>query len=312
MSEIKEQTKFNSLIQLSNYLSDEDKCLQYIEEWRWKGTIHCPHCGMDKIYRFRTRKIFKCKSCNNQFSVKVGTIFEKSKVELKKWILAIYLNGANKKGISSHQLAREIEVTQKTAWFMLHRIRKALVPDTSEQLEGVVMSDETFVGGKNKNRHADKKFKNAQGRSFKDKTPVLGLMQTDGDVRCFVIGETSKEDMHPLIRQHVKVGSVFVSDEWRAYIGIEDAFQHEVVRHNKKQYLSDAGFTTNALEGFWSHLKRTIFGIYHNVTRKHLQRYVDEISFRYNTRLLKQGERFELTMSRINTRLTYKQLVYGS
>lgn len=195
---------FNSLLQLSSHLSDEKRCLEYLERWRWADGIRCPHCGMDKIYRYKTRAIFKCTSCNNQFSAKVGTIFEKSKIPLKKWVLAMYLNGANKKGISSLQLSKEIEVSQKTAWFMLHRIRKALEPIHTEQLEGLVMSDETFVGGKNKNRHKHKKAVNLEGRNFRDKTPVLGLLQANGDVRCFVIPDTTNESILPLVWQQIK------------------------------------------------------------------------------------------------------------
>lgn len=305
-------SKFNSLLQLSQHLSNEKKCLKFIEQWRWNGEIHCPHCGMDKIYKYESREIFKCASCQLQFSAKVKTIFEKSKVPLKKWILAIYLNGANKKGISSHQLAKEIEVSQKTAWFMLHRIRKALQPEYKEKLEGVIMTDETFVGGKNKNRHIDKKFVKAQGRSFKDKVPVMGIMQKGGEIRCMVIPDTTNNSLFTSLKDHVKDQSIVVTDEYRNYKGIRKWYNHQVVQHRFKRYKNDEGYSTNAVEGFWGHFKRTIIGIYHNISKKHLQRYVDEITFRYNTRNMKSGERFALTMAKINTRLTYKQLVYGT
>jgi transposase-like protein len=267
---------------------------------------------MDKIYRFRTREIFKCASCNEQFSAKVGTIFEKSKIELNKWMLTIYLNSANKKGISSHQLAKEISVSQKTAWFMLHRIRKVVQPTHNDKLDGVVMSDETFVGGRNKNRHKDKKVKNSQGRSFIDKTPVIGLKQQNGEIRCFVIADTTKENIHPVINEHVKEGSVFVSDEWKGYYGLSEKYNHQVVEHRFGLYKSKDGYSTNSVEGFWGLFKRIIIGIYHYVSPKHMQRYVDEIAFKYNTRSLNSGERFLFIMSKIKTRLTYKQLVYGT
>lgn len=312
MSKDKSPSSFNSLLQLSEYLNNEKKCLKFIEHWRWGGEIHCPHCGMDKVYRFKSREIFKCASCQLQFSAKVKTIFEKSKISLKKWILAIYLNGANKKGISSHHLAKEINVSQKTAWFMLHRIRKAIQPDNKEKLQGVIMTDETFVGGKNKNRHTDKKFVKAQGRSFKDKTVVMGMLQQDGDVRCVVIPDVTNASLHSTLLTHVKEKSIVVTDEYKNYKGIKKWFNHQTVQHRFRRYKNEEGYSTNAVEGFWSHLKRTIFGIYHNVSRKHMQAYVDEIAFKYNTRKMDQGERFGLMMSRINTRLTYKQLVYGS
>lgn len=214
MCNVQTSVKFNSLIELSAYLSDEQKCLEYTEYLRWGDQIHCPHCGMDKIYRFKSRAIFKCRSCNLQFSATVGTIFEKSRLPMRKWILAIYLNGANKKGVSSYQLAKEIQVSQKSAWFMLHRIRKALQPDNKEKLDGVIMSDETFVGGKNRNRHIHKKTKNIKERNYPDKTPVLGLLQKDGLVRCIVIPQTTNEHLHPAVIENVKEGSILVTDEW--------------------------------------------------------------------------------------------------
>lgn len=163
---------FDNLIDMVAYFNDDNNCRRYLIDWRWKGNISCPHCGNTKIYEFSDGRRFKCAGCRQQFTGKVGTIFEDSKVPMKKWFVAIYLITAHKKGISSYQLARDLKVTQKTAWFMLHRIRFGLGLNTEpeEQLEGIIELDETFVGGKNKNRHKDKKVEQSQGRSFKDKT----------------------------------------------------------------------------------------------------------------------------------------------
>ena len=312
MSCTKSIDSFNSLIQLSNYLSSEEKCMQFIEDWRWKGDIHCPHCGMDKVYRFKTRRIFKCSSCKHQFSAKSGTIFEKSLVPTKKWILAIYLVGANKRGITGLQLAKEIEVSNKTGWLLLHKIRKMMQPEYKEKLSGVIMSDETFVGGKNKNRHLGKKIKNNKGRSFVDKTPVMGLMQVSGEVRCIVVPDTSNSSIHPVLKEHIEEKSILVTDEWMGYKGLRTKFNHQVVQHRLMQYKSKDGYTTNGVEGFWGSLKRTIIGGYNWISRKHMQKYADEIAFRFNTRTLDQSERFALMMGNLNRKLTYKQLVYGN
>lgn len=169
---------FNSLLEVYDYFSDEQKCLDYLATQRWDGEIICPHCNHNKIYAFQDKKRFKCAKCRQQFTAKVGTIFEDSKVAMRKWFIAIYLVTSHKNGISSHQLAKDIKVTQKTAWFMLQRIRFGLGANVdTDELEGTIELDETFVGGKNKNRHADKKVENSQGRSFKDKTPVMGMLQ---------------------------------------------------------------------------------------------------------------------------------------
>jgi transposase-like protein len=311
---IKPIETFDSLLELSEFLNNEDACYEYIEKTMWGDEVHCPYCGMDKIYRFKSRRIFKCASCELQFSIKTGTILEHTKVPLKKWVLAMYLNGANKKGISSHQLAKEIKVTQTTAWFMLHRIRKMLEQDFSEQMEGVIMIDETYVGGKNKNRHLNKKanYGNGQGRFFPDKTPVVGLIDGSGKVRAGVVQRTDQSTLCSVVIGNVKKNSTIVTDEHTAYFQLKNFYDHQVVNHGKLQYKSNQGYSTNRIEGFWASVKRTILGVYHNVSPKHLHRYIDEIVFRHNTKDMRQGERFNKMLSQIKTRLTYNQLVYGT
>lgn len=306
---IKSPTEFDSLLEMVLYFKTEKKCLQYLEQCKWGGKIRCRQCGCDKVYRLRDKGLFKCGNCNDLFSAKVDTIFEDSKLPMIKWFMAMYLISNHKKGISSYQLARDIKVTQKTAWFMSHRIRKMFEETHTDKMEGIILTDETFVGGKNKNRHKDKKVQNAQGRSFKDKVPVFGLLEKDGKIRCFVMRDTSKESIQPLVRKNVKENSVVVSDEWWGYTGLKRDYDHQIVEHRYKQYKNAEGFSTNAVEGFWSHFKRAIYGIYHKVSPKHLQKYVDEISFRWNTKGIGEGSRLRLVMEKVNCTLKYKQLI---
>lgn len=316
---------FNSLIQLMEYFSDEKDCIRYLQHRRWNGKPVCPHCGHEEAYSFSDGIRFKCKDCKRQFTVKVGTFFENSKLPLRKWFIAAYLLTSHKKGISSYQLAKDIDIGQRSAWFLLQRLRHALgiENDSEEQLEGVVESDETFVGGKNKNRHKDKKIPKSQGRSFKDKTPILGLMQrgegvkksngkTKWDkiskVKAIVIPDTSGDTIKPVIDKVVKKGSVLMTDEWTAYNGMNKDYDHRIVNHGARQYVSGDTYT-NTVEGFWTGVKRSYVGIYHVLSRKHLQRYADEFAFRYNTRDMSEGARFDFAMSLKAGPLKYKELI---
>lgn len=253
------------------------------------------------------------------FNVKTNTIFHKSSVPLIKWMMAIWLILTHKKGISSIQLSRDIGVTQKTAWFMSHRIRKALgiendVGDENEggggKLNGTVEIDETFIGGKNKNRHADKKVKNSQGRSFKDKVPVFGLMQQGGRVIAIVVSNTQVESLSPLILQYVEEGSNLYTDEWNYGKKADTLYNHKNVNHQAGFY-GKGEFTTNHIEGFWALIKRGIMGIYYHWSKKHMQRYIDEYVYRFNTRKISDRERFDLLLQNLEYRLTYKELIYG-
>jgi transposase-like protein len=300
-------SSFKTLVEVAEYFRDEKTCIEHLKKWRWNGNPTCPHCKHEKVYEFSDGKRYKCAGCRKQFTATVGTIFHSKKISLFKWYLAIFLNSAHKKGISSLQLATHIGVTPCNAWYMLTKLRGTYKQST-DKIRGVVMCDESFIGGKNKNRHLDKKVKNSQGRSFKDKTPVLGLMHPDGYVRTIVMRDTSKKSVQTQIYKHVEEGTVVVSDEWKAYKGLSTDYVHEVVDHNRRQYVNDSGFTTNPMEGFWASLKRTYIGTYHNMSRKHLQKYVDEVTFRYNTRDLNSGERMEMIMQSINFKVTQKQI----
>lgn len=291
--------------------SSEEKCRTYLEQIRWNGTPICPHCGSQnkKHYELKTKGFFnglrKCKDCKKRFTVTVGTMFEGSNVPLKKWFIAMYIFVSHKKGISSHQLARDLGITQKSAWFMLGRIRNCFGVNHNVKFSGAIQVDETFIGGKNKNRHANKKVKESQGRSVKDKTPVFGLLNECG-VRTVVVPNTKSTTLKPIIEKMVQQGAIIVSDEWNAYNGLKKNFQHEVVKHNEGQYVKD-GFHTNSLEGFWSLLKRGIFGIYHQVSPEHLNEYCDEFAFRYNTREYPDAERFNLSLQIAREKISYKE-----
>jgi transposase-like protein len=300
-------TSFSSLIDLVLYFKDDKKCLELVERVYWKDGIRCPYCGCDKIYRFSDNRRLRCSSCREYFSLRTGTIFENSRIPLVKWFMAMYLISANKRGISSVQLAKDIQVTQSTAWFVLHRIREAMTNDNKEQMEGIIECDESFVGGKNKNRHKDKKAKYDLTREYKDKTPVLGILNRSGDVRCFVVPNTQHRTTIPLIKQNVKEGSTLMTDEW--YSNFKGNYEHYAVNHTLGQYGYEGGVHINTMEGFWTGLKKTVGGTYYSVSRKHLQRYCDEVSFRYNTRNLTNAERFEVAISKIGKKLSYSRLV---
>ncbi len=203
----------------------------------------------------------------------------------------------------------KLGITQKTAWFVLHRIREMLKDTDSNKLKNVVQVDETFVGGKNKNRHADKKVPNSQGRSFKDKTPVFGAYQVGGKVKIEVVPNTQAETLKPLIQKFVKEGSVMVSDEWDSYNSIRDKFPHVVINHKDGEYVRGA-FHTNNIENFWSIFKRGYVGIYHFMSKQHLHRYLNEFGYRYNSRKLTSIERFENALKNLSTaRITYSELI---
>lgn len=301
-----------SIIKLVDKFPSEESCREKLAQLRWNGEPFCPHCGQKNPYRFIDGKSYKCsnKECHKKFNVKTKTIFENSKLPLRTWFLAMYLFSAHKKGISSVQLSKYLEVTQKTAWFMMHRIRLIMNNmNPSFFTAGTIEIDETFVGGKNKNRHWDKKVKNSQGRSFKDKTPVIGLLHRETkQVMAFKIKDTSAKQIQPIIHKYIGEGCCVMTDEWHAYRGIELKYNHHYIDHGKGEY-AKGNVTTNSIEGFWSHFKRGIIGVYHWISKKHLQRYCTEYSFRYNTKLMSEYDRMIELLSVCTDRLKYNSLI---
>ena len=296
---------FHSLLHMIDTLHTEEGCREYLEDMRWHGEPVCPHCGSISKHHYKLKQngefkgLYKCKDCRKRFTVTQGTMFEGSHVPLKKWFYAIYLFLAHKKGISSVQLAKDIDVTQKTAWFMLSRIRVNLKDDDAN-FDDFTQVDETYVGGKGK--------KGQQGRSLKKKTPVMGLLSA-GLVHARVIPNTTKKVLQAIIDELVSPGSVIISDEWGGYNDVEKRYIHEVVKHKIYEYVNKKGFHTNGIEGFWSQLKRGIIGIYHLVSRKHLPKYCKEFVYRYNTRKITDAERFNEFLQQPTERLYYGELL---
>ncbi len=303
---------FNSLIEVIEYFSDEKKCLNYLLAQRFDGSIYCPHCGNEKVYSFSDGIRFKCGACRQQFTAKVGTIFEGSKIPMKKWFTAIYLVTSHKKGISSHQLAKDIKVTQKSAWFMLHRIRFALATGSFETKMGdggeTVEIDETFVGGKLINMH-EKKRDAAKLNPHHNKTVVIGMIERGGQVRTMVIPNTTIEVMQTKVIDNISSNAHLVTDSHQSYKSLYQVYDNHRMIKNVEGHKTVGKYHTNNIEGYWSLLKRSIIGIYHYVSPKHLQAYCDETAYRYNTRTINEGNRVALTLSKSNKRLTYNTLI---
>ena len=285
----------------------EQDCINYFEERRWKGKVISPFDPFSKVYKCANNR-YKCKNTGKYFTVKTGTIFRNSNISLQKWFLALYILSNYKRGFSSCQLAKEIKTTQKTAWFVLHRLRDIFdLPKFKVMLENSVEVDETFIGGKNKNRHWNKKVPNSQGRSWKDKVPVLGIIERDGNLICQVVPNTKQETVNPIIRANVKEGSNIYTDEWYRHGDLYKDFNHEIVNHSIKQYVNGK-VSTNTIENRWSHLKRMV-RTYICISRKYSQKYLDEFTLRFNTRKYKSEERFDLVLlASVGKSLSYSQL----
>ncbi|MES2589874.1 MAG: IS1595 family transposase [Bacteroidota bacterium] len=264
---------------------DDSSCLERIFTIRYGKLTTCPDCEQETTFkRVSTRQCYQCSKCYHQIYPCAGTIFEKTRTPLTYWFYVIYLFTASKNGISAYEVQRQIGVTYKTAWRMLRQIRVLTANDSIDLFTGTTEMDETFVGGKNINRHKDKKVPKCQGRSFADKTPVLGIYERETKrVRNFVIDDTSKAQIQPLILQHVEQGTPIMTDEWVAYQGLGEVYEHKFVNHRIKEYVNE-DCTTNRIENFWSVFKRTLKGSYIQVSKKYLQLYTDEVVFRFNNR----------------------------
>jgi transposase-like protein len=303
-----------SLQDAVEYFSDPTNCRDYLVARRWPNGVECPTCGCKNVAFLANQNRWWCptKHPKQQFSLKTGTIYEESPLGLDKWLVATWMVCNCKNGVSSCEVARELHITQKTAWFMDHRIRFSLNMGPGNKLSGQVEADETYIGGKARNMHKDKRAEKITGTGGKDKAAVMGILErgpksTGSKVRVKVIDNAKKKTLQSEIREHVLAGSAVFTDALKSYEGL-DEFQHEVVDHAVEYARGEVH--TNGLENFWSLLKRGIHGTYVSVEPFHLFRYLDEQAFRYNNRKgLNDGERFDIAVRRIfGKRLTWNQL----
>lgn len=299
------------------YFADKQRALEFLTRFRWPdGKPTCPWCGSQENSFVSTRSIWKCKGCKKQFSAKAGTIMEDSPIGLDKWLPAIWMLCGCKNGISSYEIKRDLGVSQKCAWFMLHRIRLAMQKGSfDKKLCGVVEADETFIGGKVENMHLDKQVRRIMqgkgGRGPKGKAIVMGLLERHGEARVKVVPTRRKKHVQSAVREHVEPKSALYTDALKSYDGLQE-YEHEVIDHTEA-YVRGA-VHTNGLENFWSLMKRSIKGTYVSVEPYHLQAYADEQAFRFNNRGSKEqpvsdADRFTKALSQVaGRRLTFDEL----
>ncbi len=287
---------------------NERAAIEYVEQRRWPDGITCAYCESERTTRQRDYRYHQCKDCRKKFTVRTGTIFERSHISLDKWLYAMYLLQTSRKGISSLQLSKELGITQKSSWFLLHRLREACDIEASP-MSGVVEVDETYIGGKRENM-SNSKRKELAGRGTVGKAAVLGMRERGGDVQAEVVDDTTAETLQGKVRENVEAGSTVYTDESKAYWSLDQTYDHGTVKHSVREFVNEMAHT-NGIESIWAVLKRGYNGIYHQMSRKHLTRYINEFVFRLN-----QGNVKIPTMTRLDSlidgsigkRITYKEL----
>lgn len=314
--------EFKSFASMLTALPTDAACREYLELKRWNGTPVCPHCGVadEKHYKLNVKGefkgMYKCKSCKQRFTVTLGTMFEGSPIPLRKWFIAMFMFSAHKKGVSSHQLARDLDVTQKTAWFMLHRLRLTFADNSNTPIGGegvIVETDTTYVGGKvpnmSKNKRREMKAYPWHNK-WDNKTVVTGYIERGGTLRFDVKDAGEKEA--ELLAKHVEKGSFLMTDDTHIYNKVAEKLYsgHEQVNHTREEYVREGYIHTNTIEGVFSLLDRMILGIYHSITPKHMQSYCNELAFRHNSRKVTDKARFDMALVKTQgAKLKYAELI---
>jgi len=307
---------FTNLLELIKSMPDEQTCRNYVAEQRWgAGRVVCPYCNNEKAYVIEGGKRYKCtdKTCHKKFSVTVGTFMEASNIPLTKWLAGIYLVTSSKKGISSYTLGRQLGIAQKNSWFMMHRIRQVLTPKTDVVLSGVVEIDETYLSKKYRSKYKatppDEVERLSQSGKYENKGAAIGIIQRDGTAIIKAIDSINKQNVGELVKKHVSpVNTILMTDESNLYKYILRDYERQTVCHSKKEWVN-GDIHINTVEGLWAVMKRGLYGIYHRASPKHLQAFCDEFAFRYNTRKIKDSDRFVLSLGQLQGRLTYKDLI---
>lgn len=284
---------------------DEDAAVKFFEGLRWLNGVQCPYCESKNISKCGKPMPYRCRDCRHHFSVRLGTVLSESKLPLQKWLLAIHVLTNSSKGVSSVQLAEILGTTQKTAWFLAHRIRETWLGSPEAKMSGTVEIDETWVGGLEKNKHGNKRLRSNWPLG---KVQVVGLKSRDGQVRAFAVPDTHIGTLSNIIRSNVEPGTTVYTDEYPNYKNLHE-FDHDIVRHGTKEYVRGHVYT-NGIESFWAIIKRGYKGIYHKWSRKHLQRYISEYCFRFNMRDFPPWARFAWTaFIGLRRQISYKELI---
>ncbi|TPD71096.1 IS1595 family transposase [Flavobacterium microcysteis] len=305
-------TNIKSMFDLQKAFPNEQACIDYLEHIIWAGTPVSPFDSESKVYKCADNQ-YKCCNTGKRFNIKTGTFLENTKLPLQKWLLCIWILTIANKGVSSIQLSKMLGITQKSAWFMAHRVRAVFGIENYNELEGEIEIDESYFSGKNKNRHAKNKIPNSQGRAINCKTtPVFGMVQRGGKLNAFVVSNVKKDSLQPIIRRFVKSNTRVISDEWVSYSGLNSQYNHDIVNHGRKEYvnLDDNTMHTNTIEGVWGIMKRSYNGIYNWWSKKHMQKYVDEFVYRYNMRKHPDSDKFNWLLANAGvSRTKYKDLI---